>query len=82
MSAAISNRRRRGSSFAIHFGLAQSFLPYNENGWNIIIENLCLYEDQNMDGILGCPVSRVVRLNEGAVNKAKILARIRNKKRS
>jgi len=34
-----------------------------------------------MDGILACPVSRVVALNQGAVNKAKTLAKLRNKGR-
>ncbi len=53
-----------------------SYIPYDETGWNTIIDNLCLYEDQNMDGILKSPVSRVVRLNEGALNKAKILAKM------
>ncbi|MBO5491658.1 MAG: hypothetical protein J5960_09610 [Desulfovibrio sp.] len=57
--------------------MARSFLPFDANGWNIIIENLCLYEGQNMDGILKSPVTRVAKLNVGAVNKAKTLAKLR-----
>lgn len=41
--------------------------------WNTIVDNLCLYEHQNMDGLLRCPVRRVIALNDGAIRKAKII---------
>ena len=38
------------------------------------MENLCLYDGQNMDGILASPVSLVLALNEASIRKAKLIA--------
>ncbi len=61
--------------FPIPFGLSMSFLPFGRvKDWDIVIENLCLYDGQDMAGILSSPVSRVLALNEASIKKAKMIA--------
>ena len=45
-----------------------------QKDWEIVLENLCLYDGQNMDGILASPVSLVLALNEASIRKAKLIA--------
>lgn len=42
-----------------------------------MLENLCLYDGQDMAGILACPVSRVLALNTASIRKAKLIAQQR-----
>lgn len=59
----------------IPFGLSTSFPTYSRKGWDVILENLCLYDGQSLGALLSCPASRVIALNEAAVRKHKAAQR-------
>ena len=73
--------RTRWSRCVINFGLAKSFLPYSKEGWRIVIENLCLYEHQTIDGLLASPAQMVASLHDAALDKAKLIKNLQKKKK-